>query len=347
MMSKYMRHSATIIAILIGISGLVLVLYAWRLPPFQSDIEITENAYVKGYVTLISPQLSGYIVDVPVQDYNKVKQGQLLAKIDDRIFAQKLDQAKATLASQQAALDNSTQQQRAAEARIGSSQAQLDSAEAVLRRAQANWARIEPLARQGVLTKSDAEQSETALEQAQASVTQAKAALEVSNQDLETIKVSRGSLEAAVAGAKAAVELADIDLSNTKIVAPRDGTLGEVGVKLGQYVSAGTQLMSIVPSDVWIIANFKETQLSNIALGQPITFTVDALNRKRLSGKVERFAPAAGSEFSVIKPDNATGNFTKVAQRISVRISVDPGQDLAQYLAPGMSVVVRTEPSQR
>ncbi|MGH6861180.1 MAG: HlyD family secretion protein [Phyllobacterium sp.] len=343
-MSRYSRHFATIIAILVGITGLTLVLYAWRLPPFRSDIESTENAYVKGYVTLISPQLSGYIVDVPVQDYNKVKQGQLLARIDDRIFKQKLDQAKATLASQQAALDNSTQQQRAAEARIGSSQAQLDSDTAVLRRAQANWARIEPLARKGVMTKSDAEQSETAMEQAMSSVTQAKAALEVSRQDLETIKVSRGSLEAAVAGAGAAVELAEIDLANTRILAPRDGTIGEVGVKLGQYVSAGTQLMAIVPDDVWIIANFKETQLSNITLGQPVSFTVDALQRKRLTGTVERFAPAAGSEFSILKPDNATGNFTKVAQRISVRIAVDPGQELAKQLVPGMSVVVRTEP---
>jgi multidrug resistance efflux pump len=342
-MSRYLRHSATLVAILVGIVGLVLVLYAWRLPPFHSSIETTENAYVKGYVTLISPQLSGYIVDVPVQDYNRVKEGQLLAKIDDRIFAQKLDQARATLASAQAALDNSTQQQRAAEARIGSGQAQLDSAAAVLKRAQANWARIEPLTRQGVMTKSDAEQSETTLQQAQSSVTQAKAALEVSRQDLETIKVGRGSLEASVAGAEAAVKLAEIDLANTRIVAPRDGTIGEVGVKLGQYVSAGTQLMAIVPPDVWVIANFKETQFSNIAVGQPVTFTVDALDRKRLKGHVERFSPAAGSEFSVLKPDNATGNFTKVAQRISVRIAVDPDQELAKSLAPGMSVVVRTE----
>jgi multidrug resistance efflux pump len=342
-MTRYLRHSATLVAILVGIVGLVLVLYAWRLPPFHSSIETTENAYVKGYVTLISPQLSGYIVDVPVQDYSPVKEGQVLAKIDDRIFAQKLDQARATLASAQAALDNSTQQQRAAEARIGSSQAQLDSAAAGLKRAQANWARIEPLARQGVMTKSDAEQSETTLQQAQSSVTQAKAALEVSRQDLETIRVSRGSLEAAVAGAQAAVKLAQIDLANTKIVAPRDGTIGEVGVKLGQYVSAGTQLMAIVPPDVWIVANFKETQLSNIALGQPVTFTVDALDRQRLRGHVERFAPAAGSEFSILKPDNATGNFTKVAQRISVRIAVDPDQQQAKLLAPGMSVVVRTE----
>ena len=343
-MSRFKRHAASIIAVLIGITGLVLVLYSWRLPPFTSDVETTENAYVKGYVTLISPQLSGYIVDVPVQDYASVKAGQLLARIDDRIFAQKLDQAKATLASQKAALANSTQQQRAAEARIGSSQAELDSASAVLRRAQANWARIEPLARQGVMTKSDAEQSETALEQAQSSVTQAKAALEVSRQDLETIKVSRGSLEASVAGAEAAVKLAEIDLANTKIVAPRDGRLGEVGVKLGQYVAAGTQLMAVVPEDVWVIANFKETQLSNIDVGQRVSFSVDALQRKRLTGRVERFAPAAGSEFSVLKPDNATGNFTKVAQRISVRIAIDEGQELARALAPGMSVVVRTEP---
>lgn len=343
-MLSYRHHLPSLLAIVVGISGLVLVLYAWRLPPFRSEIEITENAYVRGYVTLISPQLSGYIVEVPVKDYAEVKEGELLARIDDRIFAQKLDQAKATLASAQAALDNSVQQQRAAEARIGSSQAQLDSATAVSTRAQADWARIEPLARQGVMTKSDADQSEAVKQQAQSAVLQAQAALEVSRQDLETIKVSRGSLEAAVAGAQAAVKLAEIDLANTRILAPRDGRLGEVGVKLGQYVAAGTQLMAIVPPDVWVIANFKETQLSNIALGQPVSFTVDALDRRLLTGHVEAFAPAAGSEFSIIRPDNATGNFTKVAQRISVRIAIDPNQELANQLMPGMSVVVRTGP---
>ena len=345
-MSSYRRHFATLIAIAVGISGLVIVLYAWRLPPFRSNVETTENAYVRGYVTLISPQLSGYIVEVAVQDYHQVKEGQLLARIDDRIFAQKLDQAKATLASEQAALDNSAQQQRAAEARIASSQAQLDSATAVSHQAQADWARIDPLARRGVMSKSDADQSESAKQQAQSLELQAKAALEVSRQDLETIKVSRGSLEAAVAGAEAAVKLAEIDLANTRILAPRDGTLGEVGVKLGQYVTAGTQLMAIVPPDVWVIANFKETQLTNITLGQPVSFTVDALDRRRMTGHVEAFAPAAGSEFSIIRPDNATGNFTKVAQRISVRIAINSDQELAKQLVPGMSVVVRTEPKE-
>ena len=345
-MSSYRRHFATLIAIAVGVSGLVIVLYAWRLPPFRSDVEITENAYVRGYVTLISPQLSGYIVEVAVQDYAEVVEGQLLARIDDRIFAQKLDQAKATLAGEQAALDNSAQQQRAAEARIASSQAQLDSAIAVSHQAQADWARIDPLARRGVMSKSDADQSESAKQQAQSLELQAKAALEVSRQDLETIKVSRGSLEAAVAGAQAAVKLAEIDLANTRILAPRNGRLGEVGVKLGQYVAAGTQLMAIVPPDVWVIANFKETQLTNITLGQRVSFTVDALDRRRMMGHVEAFAPAAGSEFSIIRPDNATGNFTKIAQRISVRIAIDSDQELAKQLVPGMSVVVRTEPKE-
>ena len=192
------------------------------------------------------------------------------------------------------------------------------------------------------MAESDREQGRTTLDQAEAAVTQAKAQLEVSKQDLQAIIVGRDSLKAAVAGARAAVELAEIDLANTRITAPRDGVVGEVGVKLGQYVSAGSQLMAVVPQGTWIIANFKETQLSRIHSGQPVTFTVDALDDIELHGHVERFSPAAGSEFSIIKPDNATGNFTKVAQRVPVRISIDEGQEQAKYLTPGLSVVVRT-----
>jgi multidrug resistance efflux pump len=146
-----------------------------------------------------------------------------------------------------------------------------------------------------------------------------------------------------VQGAKAAVRLAEIDLQNTRITAPEDGQLGEVGARLGQYVAAGTQLLTIVPERIWVIANFKETQLPGMKIGQPVTFTVDALNHAALTGHIERFSPAAGSEFSVIRTDNATGNFTKVAQRVSVRITIDPGQALAERLSPGMSVVVSVD----
>jgi multidrug resistance efflux pump len=341
-MKTYIRNTATALAIALGIAGIGVVTYAWQLPPFSSDVQTTDNAYVRGYVTLISPQLAGYVTDVPVKDYESVKAGTVLARLDDRIYRQKVEQANATLASQKAALANSDQQENAAKARIGASEAALASATYAKRRAEENWNRIEELSDKGIATQSDREQSRTTLDQAEASVAQAQANLEVSKQDLQTIIVGRDSLRAAVAGAEASVELAKIDLSNTVITAPRDGVVGEVGVKLGQYVAAGTQLMAVVPHDTWVIANFKETQLAYIKPGQKVEVSVDALKHATLTGHVERFSPAAGSELSVIRPDNATGNFTKVAQRIPVRIAIDDGQDLAKDLAPGLSVVVTT-----
>lgn len=341
-MKQYIRNTATALAVVLGLVGIGVVAYAWQLPPFSSDVQTTDNAYVRGYVTLISPQLAGYVTDVPVKDYETVKAGAVLARLDDRIYRQKVEQAKATLASQQAALANSAQQENAAKASIGASEAALASATYAKRRAEESWNRVEELSNKGIATQADREQSRTTLDQAEAAVSQAQANLEVTRQNLQTIIVSRDSLRAAVAGAEASVELAKIDLSNTVITAPRDGVVGEVGVKLGQYVAAGTQLMAVVPHDTWVIANFKETQLAYIKPGQAVEVRVDAFKHATLKGHVERFSPAAGSEFSVIKPDNATGNFTKVAQRIPVRIAIDDGQDLSKYLAPGLSVVVTT-----
>lgn len=342
-MLKFFRSPTTIIVLLAGIAGVSLVLYAWRLPPFHSSVEMTENAYVRGYVTIMSPQLSGYVADVPVHDYETVKAGQLLVKIDDRIYAQKLAQAEATLAGQKAAVANSYQQELSAKAGIAASEAQLDGAEAAFNRARATWDRIRPLAEKGVSTRSDADQARAGFEQADAAVKQAEAGLQVSKQALATTLGARAGLQAAVTGAEAAVELARIDLENTRIVAPRDGRLGEVGARTGQYVTAGSQLVALVPDDVWVVANFKETQLDGMKAGQPVAIAVDALQKSELTGHIERFSPAAGSEFSVIRPDNATGNFTKVAQRVGVRIVVDPGQPLADRLSPGLSVVVRVD----
>ena len=340
---KIFRTPATLLVLLAGLAGALLVLYAWRLPPFATTVETTDNAYVRGYVTIVSPQLSGYVADVPVKDYEAVKAGQVLLRIDDRIYAQKLEQAKGMLDTQKAALSNSRQQELSAQAGIAASEAQHASALATLTRAQQAWDRITPLAEKGIATSSDVDTGQANLAQAKAGVDEANAAIEVSRQALATTIGSRAGLEAAVHSAEAAVELARIDLANTRIKAPQDGTLGEVAARLGQYVTAGSQLMAIVPKDVWIIANFKETQLAGMKVGQPVVFTVDALDKARLNGHVERFSPAAGSEFSVIKADNATGNFTKVAQRVGVRISIDPGQPRAEALAPGMSVEVRID----
>ncbi|QEL25870.1 HlyD family secretion protein [Bosea sp. F3-2] len=346
-MTRLFRSVSTYIALAIGLVGLAVILYAWRLPPFANAIETTENAYVRGQITVIAPQLAGYVAEVPVQDFATVKQGDLLLRIDDRIYAQKLEQARASLAAQRAALANSEQSRAAAEARLRASEANVAGAEAALRTAEANWGRIEPLRERGVVSQTSTDQSQQALDQSRASLTAAHAAVDVARQDVQTAIVNRQSLEAAVEGAMAAVHLAEIDMQNTRITAPQDGRLGEVSARLGQYVSAGTQLMALVPAQTWVIANFKETQLPGMRVGQPVSFTVDALRHATLTGKIERFSPAAGSEFSVIRADNATGNFIKIAQRVPVRIAVEPGQPLAGELAPGMSVVVSVDTSRR
>jgi multidrug resistance efflux pump len=342
-MIKLTRLFPTIAVLLVGCAGAALVLYAWQLPPFAGTVEITENAYVRGQVTVISPQLAGYVKFVAVQDYQTVKAGDLLVQIDDCIFAQKVRQAQATLAMQQSALANADQTRQSSETRIEATQAALTGARAALTTAQSEAHRNNFLAERGISSQRAAEQANLALDQARAALAQAEAAADVARHDLRSVIVNRNSLEAAVQNAEAALRLAEIDEQNTSITAPQDGKLGEIGVRLGQYVTAGTALASLVPPRKWVIANFKETQLYGLKIGQRASFTVDALRDARLTGHIQEFSPAAGSEFSVLKADNATGNFTKVAQRLSVRIAVDDGQPLRDQLAPGMSVVVSVD----
>jgi multidrug resistance efflux pump len=338
---KSNRHviASGLLFALVALIGVLIVLYAWDLPPFRSAVQSTENAMVRGQVTIISPQLSGYIVEVDVQDFQNVKQGQLLLRIDDRIYQQRLAQARAQLATQRAALANFTQSQRTASATIAQNQAAVANAGAQAQRAQADLRRVEELAADGSLSARERDAARAAHAQAVAQTAQSRAALEISRQNLKTVDVNRASLEAAVANAEAAVKLAEIDLANTRITAPRDGQLGQVTVRLGAFVNAGAQLTALVPQTMWVVANMKETQMAEVRLGQPVTFTVDALNHVKMRGHVEQISPATGSEFSVITPDNATGNFVKIAQRIPVRISIDPNQELAARLRPGMSVV--------
>lgn len=336
-------RTALIIAGGIILAATVSVLIAWRIWPFNAGHESTENAYVRGQVTIISPQVSGYVVDVPVQDFAQVRAGQVLARIDDRIYRQRVDQAQANVASQQAQLANSTQAAASRRAGLGSQEAAVENARAQLQRAQADMARVNDLVRDGSVSLRERDQTLAALRQAQAAVNQALAARTIAQQDIRTVQVGRGGLEAGVQGAEAALELARIDLANTVIRAPVDGRLGEVAVRRGQYVTAGTQLMSVVPKLRWVTANFKESQTWQMRPGQRASFTVDALGGQRLHGWVERLAPATGSEFAVIRPDNATGNFVKIPQRIAVRIRIDPNQPLADRLRPGMSVEARVD----
>jgi multidrug resistance efflux pump len=332
----------TVLLALVTLAGVVLVLFAWKLPPFTAHQQRTENAYVRGQVTVISPQVAGYVADVPVQDFQAVAPGQLVATIDERIFRQRLEQARADLHSAQAALANSTPTQASARATVSQTEAAIAGAQAQLVRAQADARRVRQLRAGGWVAQAQVDVAEAALRAAQAQLDQARAQRGVAETGVTSSALGRGALEAAVEKAQAQVRLAEIDLANTRILAPRAGRLGEVGVRQGQYVTSGTQLMSLVPNQVWVTANFKETQMRSVRVGQPAVLEVDALDEK-IRGHVERISPATGSEFSVIRPDNATGNFTKVAQRIPVRISIDPGQPLAQRLTPGMSVVARVD----
>ena len=352
-------HLANLVIIAAAVAGVVLVLRAWQLPPFRGAIESTENAYVRGSVTVIAPKVDGYVAEVLVRDFATVAEGQLLVRLDDRNFRQRLAQASAALAVQQANLANVAQTRRVREAGIATAQAQLAAAAAQQANAAAQVARARPDQRRtrvlvvdGSVSERDQEQAESALRQAEAAqrqadaqAAQARAAIEVARQELRSVDVNRQLIEAAIAGAQAAVQLAEIDLDNTRIRAPRAASAGEIGVKLGQYVTPGTQLLALVPSQVWVVANFKEAQTAAMAPGQAAQLQVDALGNARLKGRVEQLAPATGSEFSVIRADNATGNFTKVAQRLPVRIAVDANDPLARRLRPGMSVLAEVDTS--
>jgi len=336
------RHTT---ALFVGmlVAGALLALYAWDLPPFQRTIQTTDNAYVRGQTTVISPQVSGYVTQVLVQDFGQVRQGQPLAQIDDRIYRQRVAQAEAQVAAQVANLANSQQSERSSRASVTGQSAAVENARAQLVRAQADMRRVTELTAQGSLSRRERDQTLAALRQAEAGVRQAEAQRAVASEQVRTVTVGRGGLQAGVESARAALQLARIDLANTVIRAPQDGQVSELGVRLGQYVTAGTQLLFLVPHRVWIVANFKEAQTARIATGQKAVVSVDALGDAELTGRVEQLAPAAGSEFAIIRPDNATGNFVKVAQRIAVRIAIDPDQPMARRLRPGMSVEARVD----
>jgi multidrug resistance efflux pump len=328
----------TIMFVVVLLAGALLALYAWDLWPFHRVVQTTDNAFVRGQTTVIAPQVSGYVTKVYVQDFEHVDASAPLVQIDERIYRQRVEQAEANLQAQLATLANSEQSERSSEASVTGQEAVIASARASQVRAQADMNRIGSLYEQGWVTRAQRDQTLAALRQAEAAVRQAEAQRTVAQEQVRTVTVGRGGLEAGVENARAALRLAQIDLGNTLVRAPQPGQASEVGVRLGQFVTAGTQLLFVVPEKVWVVANYKEAQTAEIRPGQTARVRVDALGGQALTGRVEQLSPAAGSEFSVIRPDNATGNFVKVPQRIAVRIAIDPEQELARRLRPGMSV---------
>lgn len=322
------------------IIGVLLILYAWKLPPFTPTVQQTNNAFVKGQTTIISPQVSGYVTEVAVQDFKNVQAGDLLVKIDDRAFLQQLEQAQANIEVAMTDRSSNAQDTGTSQAQIEARKADLYSAKVSVDSAREDVKRYQGLDAIGAVSKAEVAHAQAQLAQAQASVQQAEANLQVALEASKKTSGSRSSLDANIKNAEAVAKQAQINLDNTIITAPESGQLSQVSVKAGQYVSAGTQLMYVVPKGVWIIANFKETQVANMTVGEPATIHVDALDGIKFRGHVSNISPATGSEFSAGAANPATGNYIKIAQRIPVRIDLEQGQPELAQLRPGMSVSV-------
>ena len=338
--SKLIKTSKPMLALmfLVLIAGITLILYAWRIGPFKGPIESTDNSYVHGKITVLSSQINGYIRDVKVNDFDFVKKGQILMHIDANTYEQKVLEATATLEQAQNNLANQKQTIEQRKADIVAALAQVKQAQVNYELALNEQKRYEVLKSTGATSQSEINTVETTSKRSLAALEGAQANVLVAQEALKTAEVAETGLKAQVENTKAQLAQAKITQGYSIIYSPIDGQLGQINPRAGQYVAAGSQLFTIVPQHTWVIANFKETQIANVKLGQTAWFTVDALNDQKFMGKVDQIAPATGSQFSVIKPDNATGNFTKVVQRIAVRIQIDPNQEQLNLLRPGMSV---------
>jgi len=342
---KFLRASPTAVVAMavVAMVGVALILHAWGLGPFETRVETTDNAYLRGAVTVLSPQVNGYVADVLVKDFEQVRAGQSLVHIDDRLYVAAVAQAEAQRAGAAAQLDNFGQTQAQNRATLSAAQATLGSAEGELARATAELGRVDDLSERGSVSLNERDRVRSNHRLAVANVEKAHADIRIGEERVKATAVGRAGLRAQVQAADALLAQARINLSNTVVRAPADGRVSEVSVRLGQYVSAGSQLLFLVPPQLWVIANFKETQTGRMQVGQPAHFRADALKDMDFRGRVLQIAPATGSEFSVLKADNATGNFTKVVQRLPIRIVLDPDQPDAAKLRAGMSVVVSVD----
>lgn len=313
--------------------------YGWDYWTVGRFLVTTDDAYVKADSTTIAPKVSGYIAAVLVNDNQSVKAGEVLARIDDRDFRVALEQAKAQVAAAKATIANK-------QAALVAEQAEIDAAQATVTVDLANQTfaeqedkRYAELAQKGFGSIQNAQQAASRIAAARAAVTRDTAVLAKATKQLDVNRAELAQAEAALAGAEATQDQAELNLSYTNLLAPIDGFVGNRTLRVGQYVQAGTQLMAVVPShEAYIVANYKETQLTDVQAGQPVEVEVDTFPGQVFKGHVDSLSPASGQEFALLPPDNATGNFTKVVQRIPVKIVLDEASAPSVVLRPGMSV---------
>lgn len=313
----------------------------WREWTSSRVIQTTQNAYVKSDFAVLSAKVSGYIEALPVGDYQYVRAGDLIAQIDEGDYELAILAAQAELSKSQANLANLTGEIAQQQARMTESQANVKAAEVRVRQYRNNPARQAGLVKDGALSRQQFENAQASLDHAVSQRDAAVAQAELARRSLEVLQGQRAVREADVSAASAAVKAARRNLGYTRIVAPFDGMLNKRHIQVGSLVDNGTQIVSIVPADqTYVIANYKETQLARVETGQPVVLTVDGLPGRQFRGRVGEIAPMSGAESALLPADNASGNFTKVVQRIPVRIELEPGQQSLERLRSGMSTEV-------
>jgi membrane fusion protein (multidrug efflux system) len=320
------------------------VWYGWDYWTVGQYLVSTDDAYVKADNTTIAPKVSGYLRQVLVGDNEPVRAGQVLARIDERDYRVALDQANADVAAADAAIASKQAQLEVQQTIIDAAKATVDVDSATVMFAAQENKRYTDLASTGYGSLQNAQQAQSRIAAAQATVQRDTANVAAALKQVDLLKAEIAQAKAARGRAAAARDQAELNLGYTTIVAPIDGVVGNRSLRVGQYVQAGTQLMSVVPlASAYVVANYKETQLTDVREGQAVTIAVDTFPGQVVHGHVDSIAPASGQEFALLPPDNATGNFTKVVQRIPVKIALDAGNDTGIELRPGMSVIPTIE----
>jgi membrane fusion protein (multidrug efflux system) len=328
-------------ALLAGIGAAGYGHHWWTVGRF---IESTDDAYVGGDVTTIAPQVAGFIAQVTVTDNQAVHAGDLLVRLDDRDYRAALAKAVAAVAGQQATLANLEANRRLQEAVIAEAQAELTATAAEITRTQYDVDRYRSLAKDQFSSVQRYQQADADYQKALAADARARAALQAAQRQLDVIATQKQQTAAALAGAIADRDTAQLNLGYTELRAPIDGTIGNRSARVGAYATVGAQLISLVPAHgLWVDANFKENQLARMRAGMPVTVEADVLPGESFTGHVASLAPATGAVFSVLPPENATGNFTKIVQRVPVRVTLDDGAATLGKLRPGLSVTASVD----
>ncbi|PPQ37112.1 HlyD family secretion protein [Rhodopila globiformis] len=299
----------------------------------------TDDAYLQADNVIISPKISGYIAKVLVQDNQPVRAGDVLARIDDRDYLTALAVARANVDAEKANINNLMQQVAQQQLVMTQAHATVTADDAALTFAKQDYDRYASLSRTGAGTIQRAQQATSEIREKQAALDRDVIAVAVAQKQVDVLNSQISKARATLALQDAALRQAQLNVSYTMITAPISGTVGARTLRVGQYVQAGTQLMAVVPLQaVYVVANYKETQLTDVRAGQPVTIEVDTFPDATVHGEVNSIAPASGQEFALLPPDNATGNFTKIVQRVPVKITIDPKDPLIGRLRPGMSV---------